>query len=270
MEKWNFSEETYAIVRYSSHEAQRYGNSCIGVEHIFLSMIDQEPPSLNRFFATMDIDPQHLKTGIEMHMNVRCKSDGSGDTEMTGSLPMYKQTERLLDLSNLFAKKFHSTVIRPEHLLLAMLWKDDHPVHGLLKSNGITYKKAEQFFFADEQVGFSDSATESDEEDEEEPASDMPFASHSTQNPQSGTFKKSGTPVLDAFGRDLSKLANENRLDPIVGREKELERIAQILSRRKKNNPILIGEPGVGKSAIAEGLAVRIKEKNVPRILFGL
>ena len=267
MEKWNFSEETYAIVRYSSNEAQRYGNSCIGVEHVFLSMIDQEPPSLNRFFATMDIDPQHLKTGIEMHMNVRCKSDGGGETETAGSLPMYKQTERLLDLSNLFAKKFHSTVIQPEHLLLAMLWKDDHPVHGLLKSNGITYKKAEQFFYANGQNEVSDSATESDEEDEEAP--DMPFSSHSTQNPQSGQFKKSGTPVLDAFGRDLSKLANENRLDPIVGREKELERIAQILSRRKKNNPILIGEPGVGKSAIAEGLAVRIKEKNVPRILFG-
>ena len=269
MEKWNFSEETYAIVRYSSQEAQRYGNSCIGVEHVFLSMIDQEPPSLNRFFATMDIDPQALKAGIEQHMNVRCKSDGSGETESAAGLPMYKQTERLLDLSNLFAKKFHSSVIRPEHLLLALLWKDDHPVHGLLKSNGITYKKAEQFFFADPAgTEPSDSATEADEEDDDDDDwGGIP--SHTTPGSKSGSFKKSGTPVLDAFGRDLSKLADENRLDPIVGREKELERIAQILSRRKKNNPILIGEPGVGKSAIAEGLAVRIKEKKVPRILFG-
>ena len=152
---------------------------------------------------------------------------------------------------------------------MAMLWKDDHPVHGLLKSNGITYKKAEQFFFADtaeEQP--RDSSTEADEEDDEEEWRGS-LSSSATTSGKSGSFKKSGTPVLDAFGRDLSKMADENRLDPIVGREKELERIAQILSRRKKNNPILIGEPGVGKSAIAEGLAVRIKEKKVPRILFG-
>ena len=116
MEKWNFSEETYAIVRYSSREAQLYGNNCIGVEHLFLSMIDQEIPSLSRFFATVDADPQSLKSGIEKHMNVRCKTDGTGEADETESLPMYKQTERMLDLSNLFAKKFHSTTIRPEHL----------------------------------------------------------------------------------------------------------------------------------------------------------
>ncbi len=269
MEKWNFSEETYAIVRYSSQEAQRYGNNCIGIEHLFLSMVDQDIPSLNRFFATLDTDPHSLKVGMEQHMNVRCKADGNDVTTAAESLPMYKQTERMLDLSNLFAKKFHSTVIKPEHLLMAMLWKDDHPVHGLLKSNGITYKKAEQFFFADtaeEQP--RDSATEANEEDDEEEWRGS-LSSSATTSGKSGSFKKSGTPVLDAFGRDLSKMADENRLDPIVGREKELERIAQILSRRKKNNPILIGEPGVGKSAIAEGLAVRIKEKKVPRILFG-
>ena len=269
MEKWNFSEETYAIVRYSSREAQLYGNSCIGVEHLFLSMIDQEIPSLSRFFATVDADPQSLKSGIEKHMNVRCKTDGTGEADETESLPMYKQTERMLDLSNLFAKKFHSTTIRPEHLLMAMLWKDDHPVHALLKSNGITYKKAEQFFFADtSEESVRDETTDADEEDEEE-GGNIPVSSHAAQGGRSASFKKSGTPVLDAFGRDLSKLAQEDRLDPIVGREKELERIAQILSRRKKNNPILIGEPGVGKSAIAEGLAVRIREKKVPRILFG-
>ena len=269
MEKWNFSEECYAIVRYSSQEAQMYGNSCIGVEHLFLSMIDQEIPSLSRFFASMDTDPQHLKTGIEKHMNVRCVTGGTNGTSAPESLPMYKQTERLLDLSNLFAKKFQSATIRPEHLLLAMLWKEDHPVNGFLKSNGITYKKAEQFFFAQETGSpATDSATEEDEEEDEYDTGGQ-ISPHVPHGSKSDTFKKSGTPVLDAFGRDLSKLANEQRLDPIVGREKELERIAQILSRRKKNNPILIGEPGVGKSAIAEGLAVRIREKKVPRILFG-
>ena len=267
MEKWSFSDETYAIVRYSSIEAQLYGNSCIGVEHLLLSMIDQEIPAVSRFFTTLDVDPQNLKTGIERHMNVRCRPDGVEGTSGEESLPMYKQTERMLDLSNLFAKKFHSSVIRPEHLLMAMLWKDDHPMHSLLKNNGVTYKKAEQFFFAEQSVEeVRDIRTDEDEEDEEE---SFHGAVSAAPAGKSGNLKKSDTPVLDAFGRDLSKLAGENRLDPIVGREKELERIAQILSRRKKNNPILIGEPGVGKSAIAEGLAVRIREKRVPRILFG-
>ena len=266
MEKWNFSEDTDAIVRYSSFEAQQLGNSGISVEHLFLSMIDQDIPLLNRFFAAMDTDPQTLKTAIEQQLNATEEQEWIR-TSTPDDLPMYKHTERLLDLANLFAKKFHSVTIEPEHLLLAILWKEDNAVHGLLHQHGITYKKAEQFLLQqDVAESPEDSMAEADEEEDDPEESGM-ATSASREN--KGSYKKSGTPVLDAFGRDLSKLAEEDRLDPIIGREKELERIAQILSRRKKNNPILIGEPGVGKSAIAEGLAVRIKEKKVPRILLG-
>ncbi|MBO4282074.1 MAG: ATP-dependent Clp protease ATP-binding subunit [Bacteroidales bacterium] len=266
MEKWNFSEDTDAIVRYSSFEAQQLGNSGISVEHLFLSMIDQDIPLLNRFFAAMDTDPQALKTTIERQLNDAEEQDRMRTSAPDG-LPMYKHTERLLDLANLFAKKFRSATIEPEHLLLAILWKEDNSVNSLLAQNGITYKKAEQFLLRQNEAESPQDSSMADAEDDEEAEEESytPPVSHENK----GGYKKSGTPVLDAFGRDLSKLADENRLDPIIGREKELERIAQILSRRKKNNPILIGEPGVGKSAIAEGLAVRIKERKVPRILLG-
>ena len=267
MEKWKFSEDTYAILRYSSFEAQQLGNACISVEHLFLSMIDQEIPSLNRFFAAMDVDTAALKGGIEKQISLQ-EGPETPVSQTADSLPLYKQTERLLDLANLFAKKYRSSTIDPEHLLLALLWKDDNYIHTLLKNNGITYKKAEQYFFPEETENPVENHT-ADPEDEEEAYGDMTPPAPQPRKERSAPLKKNSTPSLDAFGRDLSRLAAEGRLDPIVGREKELERIAQILSRRKKNNPILIGEPGVGKSAIAEGLAVRILEKKVPRILLG-
>ena len=123
MEKWKFSEDTYAILRYSSFEAQQLGNHCISVEHLFLSMIDQEIPSLNRFFAAMNVDVARLKNEIEQQINLHGEPE-TPRTQSADSLPLYKQTERLLDLANLFAKKYHSSIIEPEHLLLAILCKD--------------------------------------------------------------------------------------------------------------------------------------------------
>ncbi len=273
MEKWNFSEDVDAIVRYSSVEARQWGSEGIGVEHLFLSMMDQDAPLLKRFFYEMQVNVAALRLEIEN----RIKEQG-GKREDKSDVPLFKQTARIFDLANLFAKKFHQSDIEVAHLLLAILWRDDNYVSMLLKNYGVTFKKAEEFL-ADCNVIESENSEkaqgnlfESDEEDddEEEDGEVMPKSAYTSREPKGkGSFgKKSGTPVLDAFGRDLSKAAEGDRLDPIVGREKELERIAQILSRRKKNNPILIGEPGVGKSAIAEGLAIRIKERKVPRILF--
>ncbi len=264
MEKWFFSEDTDAIVRYSSVEAQQLGNTCIGIEHLFLSMIDQDVPVLKKLLREMDVNPNAIRMEIENKI-----ADPAGVTSDTKkeSLPLYKQTERIFDLAGLFAKKFHGNAIEPEHLLLAILWKSDNYIQQLLKTYGITYRKAEQYLLSQDCIQgerTEDTSVPSEEEEPDETEISRPIQPKA----KSGDFKKSNTPVLDTFGRDLSKAADEGRLDPIVGREKELERIAQILSRRKKNNPILIGEPGVGKSAIAEGLALRIKEKKVPRILF--
>lgn len=271
MEKWNFSEDVDAIIRYSSVEARQWGSDGIGIEHLFLSMIEQDNPLMKRFFYEMNVNLTALRLEIEN----RIKENMGESSKQTEDLPLFKQTERIFDLANLFAKKYHRNDIDVSHLLLAILWREDSFISQLLKSYDITFRKAESFlseyhFIEDgAKEEASDSLFESEEEDEEEENDMIKENPYSSSNQKKGgNIKKSSTPVLDAFSRDLSKAADENRLDIIVGREKELERIAQILSRRKKNNPILIGEPGVGKSAIAEGLAIRIKEKKVPRILF--
>lgn len=264
MNNWTFSDDMEVVLRYSSTEAQQLGNELIGIEHLFLSMIDNDIPVLKHIFAEFDVDMNVTKESVLQ------KITGLYDSKpnvSSGSLPLYKQTERIIDLAGLFAKKFHSKEIDVEHLILAMLWKDDNYIKKLLGDYGITYKKVETLLMSgkassEEKLSSLDSDMESEEND------DLYNQNELTAKKKAGATKKNNTPVLDAFGRDLNKAAEEGRLDPIVGREKELERIAQILSRRKKNNPILIGEPGVGKSAIAEGLALRIKQRKVPRILF--
>ena len=270
MEKWNFSENVDAIVRFSSVEARQWGSSGIGVEHLFLSMIEQDDPLMKRLFFEMNVNLTALRLEIEN----KIKENSEENARQFEDLPLFKQTERIFDLANLFAKKNRQDMIEVPHLLLAILWREDNYISQLLKNYGITFQNTESFLEKNhfieesEKEPASDSIFESEEEEEE--GEEMMNEPHygSSGPKKGGNLKKSGTPVLDAFSRDLSKAADENRLDIIVGREKELERIAQILSRRKKNNPILIGEPGVGKSAIAEGLAIRIKEKKVPRILF--
>lgn len=261
MNKWTFNGEMELVLRYSTIEAQELGNEFIGIEHLFLSMIDNDIVVLKHIFAEFDVDLNMIKELIIQKMSQVYDSKPNINTE---TLPLYKQTERVLDLAGLFAKKFNSKEIGIEHLILAILWKDDNFIKKLLGEYGITYKKVESLLMTGKSSFDGDITNVSSDMDDENDTSfqDMP------PKKISETKRKNNTPVLDAFGRDLNKAAEEGGLDPIVGREKELERIAQILSRRKKNNPILIGEPGVGKSAIAEGLALRIKQRNVPRILF--
>ncbi len=262
MNNWSFSNDLETVIRYSSTEAQLLGNEYIGVEHLFLSMIDYETPVLSHIFVEFDVDANILKEHILQKIASLYDSKPITSNE---PLPLYRQTERIINLAGLFAKKHRSKNIDVEHLILAMLWKEDNYIKKLLEEYGITYKKVENLLMPEKST-------------KEEPRSMSldtdPDDATFRENPSSGlksrkdNKKRNTTPVLDAFGRDLNRAAEEGRLDPIVGREKELERIAQILSRRKKNNPILIGEPGVGKSAIAEGLALRIKQRSVPRILF--
>ncbi|HOS15884.1 MAG TPA: ATP-dependent Clp protease ATP-binding subunit [Bacteroidales bacterium] len=263
MNKWTFNGEMELILRYSTIEAQELGNEFIGIEHLFLSMIDNDINVLKHIFVEFDVDINMIKKLVLQKISK--VYDSKPLVNKTDTLPLYKQTERVLDLAGLFAKKFHSQEIGIEHLILAILWKDDNFIKKLLAEYGITYKKVETLLMSGKSSDSNIANISSDMDD------DGDFESSYQEMPPKKvpeTKRKNSTPVLDAFGRDLNKAAEEGRLDPIVGREKELERIAQILSRRKKNNPILIGEPGVGKSAIAEGLALRIKQRNVPRILF--
>ncbi|HIO71961.1 MAG TPA: ATP-dependent Clp protease ATP-binding subunit, partial [Flavobacteriales bacterium] len=184
----------------------------------------------------------------------------------SGNIPLVKQAERALKITYLEAKLFKSTKIGTEHLLLAILKDDDNVVTQVLSQLGVDYdnvKEELEIMSSIPKAEFPGSPTDDSDEDEEE--DDASFRSSSTKRIADSKTK---TPVLDNFGRDITKLAEEDKLDPIVGREKEIQRVSQILSRRKKNNPILIGEPGVGKSAIAEGLALRIVQRKVSRVLF--
>ena len=264
MSKWTFSEEMNQVISISTVEAQQLGCNTIGIEHLLLAIFDANIHFVNEIFEHFKMNTDLLRQRIVKQ--VVDSNQGGRIVNNASSLPLIKQTERLLDLAELFAKKFAKSQIEVEHILLAILWKKDNYLRNLLAEYGFTYEKLEALLVEQKVISkqATDSITESDEREEDEI-----FAGKSAEknNPVGGAKKKSTTPVLDAFGRDLNKLAQEGKLDPVVGREKELERIAQILSRRKKNNPILIGEPGVGKSAIAEGLALRIKERNVPRIL---
>ena len=268
MSKWTFSEEMNQVISISTVEAQQLGCNTIGIEHLLLAIFDA-----NIFYVNEIFEHFQLKTDLIRQRIVKQISDSNQGGRINtgaGSFPLVKQTERLLDLAELFAKRYAKHQIEVEHVLLAILWKKDNYLRNLLAEYDFTYEKLEKVLIEQKVIvkPATDSATEQEENFEDFGQDPLHSKSAATEkNNPSGAKKKSTTPVLDAFGRDLNKLAEEGKLDPVVGREKELERIAQILSRRKKNNPILIGEPGVGKSAIAEGLALRIQERNVPRIL---
>ncbi|MCL2130996.1 MAG: ATP-dependent Clp protease ATP-binding subunit [Lentimicrobiaceae bacterium] len=266
MGKWTFSDEMNQVISISTVEAQQLGCNTIGIEHLLLAVFDANIESINEIFDYFKLNTDLIRQRISKQ--VAESNQGGRIVNNSGSLPLVKQTERLLDLAELFAKRHAKSQIQIEHFLLAILWKKDNYLRNLLGEYGFTYEKLEALLIEQNVITRQPVASVL----EEEPGGDYgfdPAANKSAEknNPTGGVRKKSTTPVLDAFGRDLNKFAEDGKLDPVVGREKELERIAQILSRRKKNNPILIGEPGVGKSAIAEGLALRIKERNVPRIL---
>ncbi len=262
----NLSENMRNTVNFSKEEAIRLKNGAIGVEHLYLGMVRVGECSGLNMLAALGVDTADLKERLERQVsNANADIRYSADSEIT----MLRQTEKVLRLSYLESIKVKAKEIRTEHLILAMLQENDNLVSNLLQKAGVDYERFSRLVrgnAADESGALPDFSSQTSEDDNDDPFAD-PI------QPDSGKRKaepsKSKTPALENFGRDLTKLAAEGKLDPIVGRQKELDRIAQILSRRKKNNPILIGESGVGKSAIAEGLALRIAEGHVPRTLFG-
>lgn len=260
----NFSPRVKDVISYSKEEALRLGHDYIGTEHLMLGLIREGEGSAIHILEDLGVNMQAFRRKIE----AISAPNISGQISTRKNLPLTRQAEKALKTTFLEAKLFQSNVIRTSHLLLCILRNDDDPVSRILKQYDIDYDNVKGEYQAHYASGTADKTkTEMSfgEEEEEFERKDPNYGGGSGKKADS----KSKTPVLDNFGRDLTKLAEDNKLDPVVGREKEIERVSQILSRRKKNNPLLIGEPGVGKSAIAEGLALRIVKKKVSRVLFG-
>lgn len=255
-----FSPRIKDIIGYSREEAIRLGNDFIGQEHLFLGILRDGEGIATDILENLGIDLIEMKQLIER----KIKTDKEINQKL--DLVMLKPAEKTLKLIYLEARAFKSSTVNSGHLLLAILKDNENIITQLLVEFGVSYYMVKSQLKAYKEIENKSDFPESDDDDPGESFSKNPSGQQGGS--KKGASSKSDTPVLDNFGIDVTKLAEENSLDPIVGREKEIERLAQILSRRKKNNPILIGEPGVGKSAIAEGLAIRITNKTVSRILF--
>lgn len=268
--KSNYSKKLIDVIEYSREEAARLQNSYIGPEHLILGVIRDEECSAARLLQELHTDLLTVKRVIEDEIR---NSQNIEDLALN-DIAINKKTERILRMSMLESRLFKSEETGTEHLLLAILKEDLNIAAQILNEKGITYhtiynKLASLSGMEDTEVEEIQDGYMDDEEDSEEEESFSSYHKDSSSNVGSAQVKSSNdTPVLDNFGTDMTKAAAEGKLDPIVGREKEIERLAQILSRRKKNNPILIGEPGVGKSAIVEGLALRIIQRKISRVLF--
>lgn len=260
----NFSQRVKDVISYSKEEALRLGHDYIGTEHFVLGMVREGEGSAMKIVSKLGLELSILRSRIES----MTKTEISKQAITRKNLPLTRQAEKALKTTFLEAKLYNSPVISTPHLLLCILRNEDDPVTKLLNQLDITYEAVKNEY----EMSIPDDRSET-------PKSELPYSDDDDfareGSGESGGFKSSQkknndtkTPVLDNFGRDLTKYAEEGKLDPVVGREKEIERVSQILSRRKKNNPLLIGEPGVGKSAIAEGLALRIVKKKVSRVLF--
>ncbi|MDB9782479.1 ATP-dependent Clp protease ATP-binding subunit [Winogradskyella sp.] len=264
----NFSPRVKDVIAYSKEEALRLGHDFIGTEHLMLGLLRDGDGKAIDILSALDVDLNHLRRKVEIlspaNPNIMTSSNEKKNLHLT------RQAERALKTTFLEAKLFQSTSINTAHLLLCILRNEHDPTTKLLNKLKVGYDNVKEEFKSmitsdDDYLDTPKAESFSDDDtNEDDDAKQNPFGGS-----QSGkTNKKSKTPVLDNFGRDLTILAQEGKLDPVVGREKEIQRVSQILSRRKKNNPLLIGEPGVGKSAIAEGLALRIIKRKVSRTLF--
>jgi ATP-dependent Clp protease ATP-binding subunit ClpC len=238
----NFSDRLQDVIRLSREEALRLGHDYIGTEHLLLGIIREGQGVAVRILRNLDCDLMKLKKAIEDTVRT------SGGTLTIGNIPLTKQAEKVLKITQIESKIYKADVIGTEHLLLSLLRDEDNIATQILHQFNVTYDATRA------ELNAMLSSKSSKDAGSAIPTPDK-------------KIERTKTPVLDNFGRDLTKLAVEDKLDPVVGREKEIERVAQVLSRRKKNNPVLIGEPGVGKTAIAEGLALRIVQKKVPRTL---
>jgi ATP-dependent Clp protease ATP-binding subunit ClpC len=238
----NFSNRVQDVIRLSREEAIRLGHDYIGTEHLLLGIIREGEGIAVKILRNLGADLYKIKKAIEDTVR------SSGATLTIGNIPLTKQAEKVLKITYLEAKLYKSDVIGTEHLLLSLLRDEDNIAAQILNQFNVTYDGVRAEL--------------------DNIISGRPSTPPKQQQSQEKKPERTKTPVLDNFGRDLTKFAQEDKLDPIVGREKEIERVSQILARRKKNNPVLIGEPGVGKTAIAEGLALRIVQKKVPRVLY--
>jgi ATP-dependent Clp protease ATP-binding subunit ClpC len=263
----NFSPRVKDVIAFSKEEALRLGHYFIGTEHLMLGLLRDGNGKAIDILSALEVDLNHLRRKVEILSPANPSIPVTSNEKK--NLHLTRQAERALKTTFLEAKLFQSTSINTAHLLLCILRNENDPTTKLLNKLKVDYDNVkEQFKFMttkDEDYTESPKAESFSDDDtnDEDDAKQNPFSQSTSK-----TTKKSKTPVLDNFGRDLTVLAEEGKLDPVVGREKEIQRVSQILSRRKKNNPLLIGEPGVGKSAIAEGLALRIIKRKVSRILF--
>jgi ATP-dependent Clp protease ATP-binding subunit ClpC len=264
----NFSPRVKDVIAYSKEEALRLGHDFIGTEHLMLGLLRDGDGKAINILNALEVDLNHLRRKVEIlspaNPNITAAANQKKNLHLT------RQAERALKTTFLEAKLFQSTSINTAHLLLCILRNENDPTTKLLNKLKVDYDNVkEQFkFMITNDSEYIEPKAESFQDDDSN-AEDDTSKDNIFNTPAGKANKKSKTPVLDNFGRDLTVLAEEGKLDPVVGREKEIERVSQILSRRKKNNPLLIGEPGVGKSAIAEGLALRIVKRKVSRILFG-
>jgi ATP-dependent Clp protease ATP-binding subunit ClpC len=230
----NFSSRVQMVIQFAREEAMRLGHDYIGTEHLLLGLLREGEGIAAEILKNIGLDLDELRKAIEDTVR------STGETATIGNIPFTKRAEKVLKMSYMEADRYKSDIIGTEHLLLALAKERDGVAAQILMSFGVNYETIRQ---------------------------ELDNIIKGTPTMHEETTKKTKTPALDHFGRDLTELAMKDQLDPIIGREKEIQRVAQILSRRKKNNPVLIGEPGVGKTAIAEGLAIRIVQKKVPRVL---
>ncbi len=255
-----FSNRVKEVISLSREEALRLGHDYIGTEHLLLGMIREGEGVAVALLKKLSINLDELRMTIEQ----ATKGTATHSVRNMANIPLTRQSEKVLKMTHLEAKVFKTQLIGTEHVLLAILRDEDNIATQILHKFNVNYEIVKEMLEYQSNPNIN-AGPDTDDNDED---SRMFGSSPRSESGKPGA-EKSRTPVLDNFGRDLTKLAELSKLDPIVGREKEIERVAQILSRRKKNNPILIGEPGVGKTAIAEGLALRIVQKKVSRVLFG-
>ncbi|MFM8807246.1 MAG: ATP-dependent Clp protease ATP-binding subunit [Sphingomonadales bacterium] len=256
----NFSAQVKEIISFSREEALRLGNDFIGTEHLLLGLIREGDNTALRILKSFNIDLYELRKEIELAV----KDKTGKNVANINSLPLTKQAEKVIRVTVLEAKALKSATVETEHLMLSILKNKENIATQILNQFDVDYDLFRQELGI---VKSNEPKAEFPEENEEEFDEEKKFSASKPPG-KAGAAAKSKTPVLDNFGRDITRMAEMGSLDPIVGREKEIERVSQILSRRKKNNPILIGEPGVGKTAIVEGLALRIVQRKVSRVLF--
>jgi ATP-dependent Clp protease ATP-binding subunit ClpC len=254
----NFSAQVKEIISFSREEALRLGNDFIGTEHLLLGLIREGESTAIKILKSFNIDLYELRKEIELAV----KDKTGKNIANINSLPLTKQAEKVIRVTVLEAKALKSTTVETEHLMLSILKNKENIATQILNQFDVDYDLFRQELGI---VKSSDPRAEYTDENDDDFDEEKKYSQSKGKQPAAA---KSKTPVLDNFGRDITRMAEMNALDPIVGRENEIERVSQILSRRKKNNPILIGEPGVGKTAIVEGLALRIVQRKVSRVLF--